>query len=83
MDTQRTDRGSSHGGASGLGAATAEAFAAAGAKVALLDLNVAAAEQLASKLGGIAVKCDVTDEQSAVDARWPKYRKSSASAACS
>ena len=56
------------GGASGLGAATAEAFAAAGAKVALLDLNVAAAEQLAGKLGGIAVKCDVTDEQSAVDA---------------
>jgi NAD(P)-dependent dehydrogenase (short-subunit alcohol dehydrogenase family) len=56
------------GGASGLGAATAEAFAKAGAKVALLDINVAAAEQFAGKLGGIAVKCDVTDEQSAIDA---------------
>ncbi len=56
------------GGASGLGAATAEAFAAAGAKVALLDINVGAAEQIAGKLGGIAVKCDVTDEQSAIDA---------------
>ncbi len=56
------------GGASGLGAATAEAFAAAGARVALLDLNVAAAEQLAGRIGGMAVKCDVTDEQSAVDA---------------
>ena len=56
------------GGASGLGAATAEAFAAAGAKVALLDLNLAAAEQLAARIGGIAVKCDVTDEASAIDA---------------
>ncbi|ARP98712.1 SDR family NAD(P)-dependent oxidoreductase [Pseudorhodoplanes sinuspersici] len=56
------------GGASGLGAATAEAFAKAGAKVALLDINVGVAEQLAAKLGGIAVKCDVTDEQSAADA---------------
>jgi NAD(P)-dependent dehydrogenase (short-subunit alcohol dehydrogenase family) len=56
------------GGASGLGAATAEAFAAAGAKVAILDLNMAAAEQMAGKIGGIAVKCDVTSEQSAIDA---------------
>lgn len=56
------------GGASGLGAATAEAFAKAGAKVALLDINVGTAEQVAGKLGGIAVKCDVTDEQSAIDA---------------
>jgi NAD(P)-dependent dehydrogenase (short-subunit alcohol dehydrogenase family) len=56
------------GGASGLGAATAEAFAAAGAKVALLDINLAAAEQLAKKLGGIAVTCDVTSDQSATDA---------------
>ena len=56
------------GGASGLGAATAEAFAKAGAKVALLDINVGVAEQVAAKLDGIAVKCDVTDEQSAIDA---------------
>ncbi|MET0278285.1 MAG: SDR family NAD(P)-dependent oxidoreductase [Pseudorhodoplanes sp.] len=56
------------GGASGLGAATAELFAKAGARVAILDLNMAAAEQTASRIGGIAVKCDVTSEQGAVDA---------------
>jgi NAD(P)-dependent dehydrogenase (short-subunit alcohol dehydrogenase family) len=56
------------GGASGLGAATAELFAKAGAKVAILDLNMALAEQTAGKIGGIAVKCDVTSEQSAIDA---------------
>lgn len=63
------------GGASGLGAATAEAFAAAGAKIALLDINVGAAEQIASKLGGIAVRCDVTDEQSATDALAEVHKK--------
>lgn len=56
------------GGASGLGAATAQAFAAAGARVAILDLNLAAAEQLAGQIGGIAVKCDVTSEQGAAEA---------------
>jgi NAD(P)-dependent dehydrogenase (short-subunit alcohol dehydrogenase family) len=56
------------GGASGLGAATAEALAAAGAKVALLDLNEKAAGEIAKKLGGIAVACDVTDEASATNA---------------
>ncbi len=56
------------GGASGLGAATAEVFAKAGARVAILDLNMALAEQTAGKIGGIAVKCDVTSEQSAIDA---------------
>lgn len=56
------------GGASGLGAATAQAFVTAGAKVALLDINLAAAQQVADKLGGIAVKCDVTNDQSAADA---------------
>jgi NAD(P)-dependent dehydrogenase (short-subunit alcohol dehydrogenase family) len=53
------------GGASGLGAATAEVLAAAGAKVALLDINLAAAENVARKIGGIAVQCDVTGEDSA------------------
>src|SRR5262245_16148255 len=56
------------GGASGLGAATAQAFVNAGARVALLDINLAVAQQIADKLGGIAVKCDVTDEQSGADA---------------
>ena len=53
------------GGGSGLGAATAEALAAAGAKVALLDINLAAAEAVAKKIDGIAVQCDVTSDDGA------------------
>jgi NAD(P)-dependent dehydrogenase (short-subunit alcohol dehydrogenase family) len=49
------------GGASGLGAATAAKLAAAGAKVAVLDTNIAAAKDVAAKLGGLAFACDVTD----------------------
>jgi NAD(P)-dependent dehydrogenase (short-subunit alcohol dehydrogenase family) len=52
------------GGASGMGAATARRLAAAGAKVALLDLNASAAEKLAAEIGGIAISCDVTDAAS-------------------
>jgi NAD(P)-dependent dehydrogenase (short-subunit alcohol dehydrogenase family) len=55
------------GGASGLGAATARALAAKGAKVALLDLNDKPGEALAKELGGVFVKGDVTNEAS-VDA---------------
>jgi NAD(P)-dependent dehydrogenase (short-subunit alcohol dehydrogenase family) len=54
------------GGASGLGAATADELARAGVKVACLDVNLDAARALAEKFGGLAVRCDVTDaEQSA------------------
>jgi NAD(P)-dependent dehydrogenase (short-subunit alcohol dehydrogenase family) len=49
------------GGASGLGAATAEMLAAAGAKVAVLDVNLDGARAVAEKIGGIAAHCDVTD----------------------
>jgi NAD(P)-dependent dehydrogenase (short-subunit alcohol dehydrogenase family) len=59
------------GGGSGLGAATAEKLAARGAKVALLDINLGAAEAVAAKIGGLAVACDVTDDKmmaAAVDA---------------
>jgi NAD(P)-dependent dehydrogenase (short-subunit alcohol dehydrogenase family) len=56
------------GGGSGLGAATAAALAAAGAKVALLDVNLEAAQAHAAKIGGIAIKCDVADSDSAVAA---------------
>jgi NAD(P)-dependent dehydrogenase (short-subunit alcohol dehydrogenase family) len=48
------------GGASGLGAATAHMLAEAGAKVAVLDVNDAAARTVAQKINGIAVRCDVT-----------------------
>jgi NAD(P)-dependent dehydrogenase (short-subunit alcohol dehydrogenase family) len=48
------------GGASGLGAATAREFAAAGARVAIFDMNMGAADKVAAEIGGIAVECDVT-----------------------
>src|SRR5215210_1378027 len=55
------------GGASGLGLATAKAFAEAGASVVLADYNEkavkAAAEELASKgFKALAVVCDVSDD---------------------
>jgi NAD(P)-dependent dehydrogenase (short-subunit alcohol dehydrogenase family) len=53
------------GGASGLGAATARRLAAAGAKVAVCDLNAKLAESVAAEIGGVAVICDVSDAASA------------------
>ena len=54
------------GAAGAIGAATARAFAAAGAEVALLDVNEAAARSVAQAIGGaaLAVRCDVTDAAS-------------------
>jgi NAD(P)-dependent dehydrogenase (short-subunit alcohol dehydrogenase family) len=52
------------GGGSGLGAATARALAAAGAKVAVFDVNEAAAAAVASEISGLAVRCDVSDAAS-------------------
>jgi len=58
------------GGGSGLGEATARELAQQGAKVAILDVNLAAAQKVAAEIGGIAVQCDVTSPesvQSAID----------------
>jgi NAD(P)-dependent dehydrogenase (short-subunit alcohol dehydrogenase family) len=52
------------GGASGLGAATAEALTASGVKVALWDMNAEKGEALAKKLGGVFCKTDVASEES-------------------
>jgi rhamnose utilization protein RhaD (predicted bifunctional aldolase and dehydrogenase)/NAD(P)-dependent dehydrogenase (short-subunit alcohol dehydrogenase family) len=58
------------GAAGAIGAATAKAFAAAGAAVALLDLDPAAAARQAEETGPYAlpVRCDVTDGASVRDA---------------
>lgn len=53
------------GGASGLGAATAALLASQGAKVAILDINQAAAQAAAERIGGIGLACDVADSASA------------------
>jgi rhamnose utilization protein RhaD (predicted bifunctional aldolase and dehydrogenase)/NAD(P)-dependent dehydrogenase (short-subunit alcohol dehydrogenase family) len=54
------------GGGSGIGAATAAAFAAQGAEIAVLDTNVASARNVAVAIGGsaMALDCDVTDQAS-------------------
>ena len=52
------------GGASGLGAATARAAAAKGAMVVLADIGDG--KVLAKELGGVFVKCDVTNEADAI-----------------
>ena len=58
------------GGASGIGAAIASAFATKGALVAIADLSVTAARDHAALLGpnSTAFECDVTSEQSVDDA---------------
>jgi NAD(P)-dependent dehydrogenase (short-subunit alcohol dehydrogenase family) len=56
------------GGASGLGAATAQALAAGGARVAILDLDEKAAKTQAARFGGLGIGCDVTDSDSAAAA---------------
>ena len=61
------------GGASGLGEATARALAASGVKVAIFDLNETKGEAVASAIGGVFCKVDVTSEES-VDAGFAKAR---------
>ena len=56
------------GGASGLGLATAELLAAAGARVALLDLDAARVAEAAGRLRGKGIACDVADAASAEQA---------------
>ena len=51
------------GGAHGIGRALAERFAAEGAKaVVVADLDLPAAQQVASGFGGLAIGCDVSSE---------------------
>jgi NAD(P)-dependent dehydrogenase (short-subunit alcohol dehydrogenase family) len=51
------------GGGSGLGAATARAMAAKGAKVSVLDVRSENAETVAGEIRGVALGADVTNEE--------------------
>ena len=51
------------GGASGIGEASARQLAAAGSRVVIADLNEERGQAVASELGGLFVKCDVTSEE--------------------
>ena len=58
------------GGGSGLGEATARELARLGARVAVLDVNLANAQKVASEINGVACPCDITDSaslQAAID----------------
>ena len=52
------------GGAKGIGAAIATMLSQAGATVAVVDRDDAAAQSLAAQIGGHAFACDVTDDAS-------------------
>lgn len=54
------------GGASGLGRATAEAFAAAGAPVAIFDINEEGGQAVADAIGATFCKVNILDEDSVV-----------------
>lgn len=53
------------GGGSGIGAEVARHCAAAGMKVAVMDVNMAGANAVADEIGGVAIECDVTSSDSA------------------
>jgi len=55
------------GGAGGIGSALSHKLADKGAKVVVSDLNLSAAKEVADSIGGIAVQCNVADEQSVSD----------------
>ncbi|MFP5305973.1 MAG: SDR family NAD(P)-dependent oxidoreductase [Gammaproteobacteria bacterium] len=61
------------GGASGLGLATVSALRAAGAKVAIFDLNPETGEKAAAETGAIFCRCDVLSDES-VDEAFAKAR---------
>jgi len=52
------------GGGSGLGAQTARELARRGARVAVFDINCDGANAVAAEIGGIGVRCDITDTAS-------------------
>lgn len=57
------------GGGSGIGRAAAQRFAAEGMRVCVVDLDGDAAEAVAASLGGLGLRCDVSDPEQ-VDAAF-------------
>ncbi len=55
------------GGGQGMGESTSRLLAAAGARVAVADLEVDRAERIAKEVGGIPILVDVTDDDALVD----------------
>ena len=53
------------GGASGIGEASARQLAEAGSRVVIADLNEEKGQAIASELGGLFVKCDVSSTDDA------------------
>lgn len=53
------------GGGSGLGEAVARELARRGARVAVLDVQFEAAQRVAADIGGLALRCDITQEEQA------------------
>jgi NAD(P)-dependent dehydrogenase (short-subunit alcohol dehydrogenase family) len=62
------------GGASGLGEATVRALAAKGVKVAIFDMNEEKGQKVASDVGGVFCKCNVTSDED-VEAAFAKARE--------
>jgi NAD(P)-dependent dehydrogenase (short-subunit alcohol dehydrogenase family) len=61
------------GGGTGIGAATAKALAAEGAKLCLLGRRREPLERIAGEVGGLAIACDVTDRD-ATEAAFAEAR---------
>ena len=56
------------GGASGIGAASADVLAREGWRVVVADLNLDLAREVADRIGGVAWQLDVTDDESVANA---------------
>ena len=71
------------GGAGGIGSATCRRLAEEGAKVAIFDMNLEAAEKLANEINqygqALAIQCDITQSdvvEQAVQKRKPNWARS-------
>ncbi len=62
------------GGGSGIGAACARAFRAAGAEICVLDIDAARAEAVIADIGGLALGCDVTQHEAVAAALRARCR---------